>query len=232
MLSVRGEVDWWQKTAAIHTADVSHRARWTTDDDRRLVWYWGHRRPKAVAKLLGRTVAACNHRMRVLTGSASTSRGTYTIRRLSLETGYGRDDIKRAIDALGLLVQLRPRTGARINDAQKSKILDWLGSEPGGLTGQTLIEVASDLGVSVGTVARWAKLLGIDVCKGKAWGQLTPSEVEQIRNEVVRVRRVLVTGDRWSHHHECCVQCGTTDTKHKGRGMCRTCYTRQWKLDK
>lgn len=32
----------------------------------------------------------------------------------------------------------------------------------------------------------------------------------------------------WSLDYDCCQQCGTTEQKHGGKGLCRRCYTREW----
>ena len=36
---------------------------------------------------------------------------------------------------------------------------------------------------------------------------------------------------RWSGLFKCCIVCGTTKIKHRGRGLCRTCYTRKLYAD-
>lgn len=37
--------------------------------------------------------------------------------------------------------------------------------------------------------------------------------------------------EMWSRRHENCVQCKTTDFKHMAKGLCSSCYARQYKLD-
>jgi len=32
----------------------------------------------------------------------------------------------------------------------------------------------------------------------------------------------------WAKDHDSCIKCGTTDRPHKGRGLCTTCYYRQY----
>ena len=34
------------------------------------------------------------------------------------------------------------------------------------------------------------------------------------------------SGAKWSMQHECCVECGTTELKHVGRGLCTACHRR------
>ena len=33
---------------------------------------------------------------------------------------------------------------------------------------------------------------------------------------------------KWSRKYDCCQICGTTEKKHKGRGLCVTCHNKQW----
>ena len=35
----------------------------------------------------------------------------------------------------------------------------------------------------------------------------------------------------WSKKHEKCINCGTTDTPHKSKGLCINCYHKKWRKD-
>ncbi len=37
-------------------------------------------------------------------------------------------------------------------------------------------------------------------------------------------KRLFMNGNRWSTQHDCCVSCGTTETKHRSSGLCEQCY--------
>lgn len=35
--------------------------------------------------------------------------------------------------------------------------------------------------------------------------------------------------NRWSVNYDSCIECGTTEVKHTGHGLCHNCYSRKWK---
>lgn len=199
--------------------------RWTEEDDRLLVWYWGMRDPKAIAKMLQRTVTAINIRMRTLTGTSSQRRGLYTLTRLEQETGYTRHQIKAAVTALGLLVRARgARKPWRVTEEQKTQILDWLREDSVPLvTGTTYTELANRLGCQSDTVRAIANKLRIDGLKGARVAQLTEYECERIAYLYER-RKGVQRGDVWALRYDSCVMCETVETPHKGHGLCRQCY--------
>jgi len=38
----------------------------------------------------------------------------------------------------------------------------------------------------------------------------------------------MLKDGRWARDWECCQSCGTIDRPHKGKGLCRKCYHREW----
>ena len=42
--------------------------------------------------------------------------------------------------------------------------------------------------------------------------------------------RMHATVEGWSKKHDCCVECGRTDTPHAANGLCRCCYQREKRL--
>lgn len=199
--------------------------RWTQAETAYLVWNWGARLPRDVAKHLGRSIDACKQKHARETGTASFARGTHSQRSLADATGYDRRDIRRATEALGLRVFPR-KQGARwrIDPLQSGKIIDWLreeGQTPK-LIGRTLLEVTAETGLHRVTILRRAKKLGIDVKKGNRLGQLLSAEIAQI----------LAYGSKWGPGRDACKACKSAARRHKARGLCALCYTRFWKASR
>lgn len=210
----------------------SAKRRWTKEDDQRLVWYWGSRRPEAVAKLLGRSVEACRLRVHKLTGRSSSRRGIYSQSQLARETGYNRADIRRAAAALNIMTRAQRNQAWRINEDQRERILDYLATEEGSFTGVTVREAATDMGVRHETVLDWCRRLGIDHKKGRHIGQLTGEEVERVRTAIKRSqarKTEVISGKSWALKHDCCTRCGTDERPHKAKGMCLACYTADYR---
>lgn len=42
-------------------------------------------------------------------------------------------------------------------------------------------------------------------------------------------KRVYETSGRWSKRYTECIECGTTEIKHKGHGLCQSCTSRAWR---
>lgn len=47
------------------------------------------------------------------------------------------------------------------------------------------------------------------------------------QSEHAAMHQAEASAVRWAHRHDACVACGTTDTPHKGHGLCDRCYHRR-----
>ena len=36
---------------------------------------------------------------------------------------------------------------------------------------------------------------------------------------------------KWFKEYDCCIECGTTERSHQGRGLCVNCYARKWRRE-
>lgn len=156
--------------------------RWTEDEVRTLVTEWQRRPHVEVAMMLGRTVAACEARLRKVLGSARTL--AMTPARLARSTGYSCAQVADAIRALGLdvpKVSDSARSQSMLTDRQCRQIVDWLSSR------STRLDIARDLGVGVHIVASAARRIGLSMAEtGRK--HFTPDEERRVRAAVASGR--------------------------------------------
>lgn len=56
---------------------------------------------------------------------------------------------------------------------------------------------------------------------------LSASEHGRLHGADAAARELARRGGRWTQAHDCCVECGTTERKHFGKGLCMRCYCRR-----
>jgi len=87
----------------------------------------------------------------------------------------------------------------------------------------TANQIAKGLGCSEKTVWGYIRRLGMRVKRrgtiGRGWAMLSEEQMEKIR-------RYHSTMGGWSQKNPFCVNCGRTDRRHHGKGLCRRCYER------
>ena len=64
--------------------------------------------------------------------------------------------------------------------------------------------------------------------KNQTIGQSAAKQPYQVEGSETR-QAVL---RKWSRKYDCCVECGTSDLPHYGRGLCKRCYQQKWAIDK
>lgn len=62
-------------------------------------------------------------------------------------------------------------------------------------------------------------------------GDITDNKLENLqvmtRSEHMKEHARLRATRQWSQQHTCCCCCGSTEIKHKGRGLCALCYRKE-----
>ena len=176
--------------------------RWTKKDDAALISRWGSLHPSRIAKLLGRTEAACKRRAYLLLGTKRMNRGGYSVRSLAEGTGYHSTQIRKAIKALN--IEHRVRQQGQPSESNRTSKRRW-GKAWDNRTWLITYDQAE-------RITNWLR-----------------DEYET--SEAYRMC-FLPRGEKlemWSRKHACCVGCGTTERKHYGKGKCYKC-ARQPKL--
>lgn len=154
---------------------------------------WGTSYPEEIAEKLGRTVGACRSKAYSLLGTKSMNRGGYSVRSLSKETGYHYTQIRGAILALGLEDSIK-RKGGSCHEALRRWGKGW-DNRTWLITDNVAEAILKYLGEDTEVSAGYALCFLPKGCKL----------------------------DRWSRAHDCCVECGTTEKKHWGKGKCSIC---------
>ena len=196
-----------------------HDPEWSAKEDRELLWYWSEKGPAFLARKLGRTRRAVETRALALLGSLCR-RGMFSQKAAAKRLGYSPEQVRGAVEALGLQTRAEGPHGMwRLDEDQLDKISVHL--ERG--RGLTIKEVGEHLGVTRNTVAAWAVELGVISCLDRGvWFRKRDLPRFEARNDQ--------RSNRWTLRHPCCVSCGRTDRRHKGKGKCTLCYTRDRRI--
>jgi hypothetical protein len=93
---------------------------WTPKEDKIVRLMWGEFGLATISARVGRTMSAVENRARTL-GLGGHRHGLVSIRSIAKETGYEFETVARAIETLGLALQVIPATAATQQRARKNK---------------------------------------------------------------------------------------------------------------
>ena len=115
----------------------------------------------------------------------------------------------------------------RISEEHSEKIMAWLCEESVAAGGKGVAEMAAELGVNRNVVRNWCVELGITYGTSGGYACITVEEQALLHSRLARSYRK--NPGMWSFKFRECTRCGTQDSPHKGRGLCRKCYLAEWR---
>jgi hypothetical protein len=206
--------------------------RWTKKDDATIVYRWGFMHPSRIAKMLGRTEAACKGRVYLLLGTKRMNRGGYSVRSLSEETGYHYTQIRKAIKALNMEHRVRQQgqpsesgqTSKRrwgkawdnrtwlITYDQAERITNWLRDE------KTPWSHKHECCIKCGTTKRK------HYSKGLCYKCRSEPHLAILREETAARKRERAQW--WDNTRKLtrCLECDDNRRPHHAKGLCDNCY--------
>lgn len=172
-------------------------ARWTPQECRRVVLWWGWVDIATIARRLHRTPRAVQHLgQRLQLGHV---RETETLQQFTARTGYTDKQVLKAVAALGIVLRRKARVSVRRNDGRRRRVNV-------GARGQGAARaITEEQGAAI---VEWLREQTRHCWRLQSGGK--------VREGVWGVGR----------KPKCCRKCGTTERPHAAKGMCGQCYDR------